>query len=172
MKNLTIFQLQAEIGQIIDDIVDAEIAGDTEAVEALLGELDQLYDARSTKLEGYVHVIKNSINTAKGCKSEAEFFDKRATALNNLAKRLKERLHDDLVHHDEESATAGKYRIARQKNSVPTVNVSIPDEDLPPEYQSVKVEADKKALRTALANGEEIDGVEMEVGEHVRIRAK
>ena len=172
MRNLTIFQLQAEIGEIIDDIVDAEIAGDTDAVDALIAKLDQLYDARTTKYEGYVHVIKNALNTAKGCKAEADFFAKRATALNNLAKRLKNNLHDDLVHHDEESVKAGKYRIARQKNSQPTVNVRIPDADLPAAYQKVTVEADKTALKQAIENGEEIDGVDLETGEHIRIRAK
>ena len=172
MKNLTIFQLQAEIGEIIDDIIDAELAGDTDAVEALLAKLDTLYESRSIKHEGYVHVIKNSLNTAKGCKAEADFFAKRATALNNLAKRLKDTLKEDLIHHDEESAKAGKYRIARQKNSQPTVNVHIPDEDLPSEYQNVTVEADKPALRKAIDGGEEIDGVDLEYGEHVRIRAK
>ena len=118
MNHLNIFELRAEIGRIVDDIVDAELAGDTDKVNALYAELDQLYDARSTKREGYVHIIKNALNTAKGCKSEADFFDKRATALNNLAKRLKETLHDDLVHHDEESVTAGKYKIARQNLSL------------------------------------------------------
>ena len=172
MKNLTIFQLQAEIGEIIDDIVDAEIAGDTEAVDALHAKLDTLYKSRSIKHEGYVHVIKNAINTAKGCKAEADFFAKRATALNNLAKRLKRNLLDDLVHHGEASVKAGKYRISRQKNSQPTVTIRIPDEDLPAVYQNVTIEADKTALKKALQNGEEIDGVDMETGEHVRIRAK
>ena len=172
MKHLTIFELQAEIEQIIDDIIDAELAGDKDAVDALHAELDKLYDARTTKHEGYVHVIKNSLNTAKGCKAEADFFAKRATALNNLAKRLKDTLKEDLIHHDEESVKAEKYRIARQKNSQPTVNIHIPDEDLPAEYQNVTVEADKPALRKAINGGEEIDGVDLEYGEHVRIRAK
>ena len=172
MKHLTIFDLRAEIEQIIDEIVDAEIAGDTDEVDALHAELDKLYDARSTKHEGYVHVIKNSLNAAKGCKAEADFFAKRATALNNLAKRLKDTLKDDLIEHDEKSVTAGKFRIARQKNSQPTVNVRIPTEELPSDYQHVTIEADKAALKQAITHGTEIDGVEIETGEHIRIRAK
>ena len=172
MKHLTIFDLRAEIEQIIDEILDAEIAGDTDAVDALHTELDKLYNARAAKHEGYVHVIKNTLNAAQGCKAEADFFAKRATALNNLAKRLKDTLKEDLIHHDEESVKAGKYRIARQKNSQPTVNVHIPDEDLPADYQNVTIEADKPALKQAITNGADIDGVDMEYGEHVRIRAK
>ena len=49
VKHLTIFDLRAEIEQILDEIVDAEIAGNTDAVEALHAELDKLYDARSKK---------------------------------------------------------------------------------------------------------------------------
>ena len=172
MKHLTIFELQAEIEQLIDEIVDAELVGDKDAVEVLHAELDTLYESRSIKHEGYVHVIKNSLNTAKGCKAEADFFAKRANALNNLAKRLKDTLKADLIEHDEKSVKAGKYRIARQKNSQPTVNVLIDAEDLPSEFQSVTVDADKAALKQAITHGTEVDGVDLEYGEHVRIRAK
>ena len=172
MRHLNIFELRAEIEQIIDEIVDAELAGDTSEVDALYAELDQLYDARSAKHEGYVHVIKNTLNAAQGCKAEADFFSKRANALINLAKRLKDTLHDDLREHGEESVTAGKFKIARQKNSQPTVNVRVPVTDLPTEYQNVTIEADKTALKLAIKTGEEIDGVDLEFGEHVRIRTK
>lgn len=172
MRHSNIFEIRGEIEQIIDEIVDAEIAGDTDEVDALYAELDELYDARDKKHEGYVHVIKNSLNVAKGCKAEADFFAKRATALNNLAKRLKDTLLADLVAYGEKSSVAGKFKIARQKNSQPTVNVSIPAEDLPTEYQNVTIEPDKTALKDAIDAGADVDGVEIVVGEHIRIRAK
>ena len=168
----TLFDLTKEIKAIILDIVDAEIAGDKDEVKALMAELDEFYDARESKHEGYVKVIKNSLAGAENHQSVSDEFGKRATALKNLAKRLKETLLDDMEQHGEEAVPAGIFKIARQQNSVPTVNVLIPDEDLPAEYQNVTVEADKTALRRAIKNGTEIDGVDMEYGEHVRIRAK
>ena len=163
----TLFELSSEVKHIIGDIVDAEIAGDTDAVDALVAKLDTAYDAREAKHESYVHVIKNALTAAKGNKAEADDFSARARALNNLAKRLKKRLVEDLQASGESEVNAGKFRIARQRNQ-PSVVLSVDAEDLPAEYQKVEIKADKDALRYAINAGETIEGVNLETGEHVR----
>ena len=105
MKALTLFELTASILQIIDEIVDAEIANDTEELQALYAELDTHYSNRSEKQAGYVHVIKNAEITAKACKAEAQAFMARSKALENLTARLKETLRLDLEQHGEKSTT-------------------------------------------------------------------
>ena len=171
MKHLTLFQLTDTISNIVDDIVDADIAGDEEERHALLEELATLYGARSEKHEGYVHVIKNAENTAKSCKAEAHAFLARAQALLNLSRRLKDTLLSDLHQHGEQRTDAGKFQIARQ-NGQKRIVVGIPPEELPTDYQRVTIEADKTALKTALSNGEKVDGVALEDTEHLRIRVK
>lgn len=170
MKHLTLFELTDAIRDLIDDIVDALIAGDTEAVESLFDELDRLYERRSEKHEGYVHVIKNAEASAEACYKEANAFYARNKALKGLATRLKETLLADLHQHGETKATAGKFKIARQKNSQPSVILNIAAEALPTEFQRITIEADKTALKDALKDGTEIDGVALITGEHIRIR--
>ena len=170
MKHLTLFELTDAIGDIVDDIVDAILTGDTEAVESLFDELDSLYEAREAKHEGYIHVIKNAEAAAEACYKEANAFYARNKALKGLATRLKDTLLADLHQHGETRTTAGKFKIARQKNSQPSVILNIASEALPTEYQRISIEANKEALKDALKNGREIDGVSLETGEHLRIR--
>lgn len=172
MKHLTLFQLNDEITDLVDDIVDALIAGDTELVDELIETLANLYTARAEKHEGYVHVIKNAEAAAEACYREANGFYTRSKALKGLAKRLKDTLMSDLEQHGETIATAGKFKIARQKNSQPSVILNIDADGLPSEYQRITIEANKEALKDALNNGTAIDGVELRTGEHIRIRVK
>ena len=65
MKHLTLFELTDAILDLVDDIVDASIAGDEEELNALYDELSTHYGKRASKHEGYVHVIKNAEATAK-----------------------------------------------------------------------------------------------------------
>ena len=169
MKHLTLFELTDAITDIVDELVDALIAGDTEEVESLLDELDSLYGARAEKHEGYVHVIKNAETAAAACKAQANAFYARAKALENLSRRLKDTLLADLQQHGETRTRAGNFKIARQNGS-PRVVVSIDAADLPVDFQRITIEADKTALKDALKHGETIDGVELESTEHIRIR--
>ena len=167
----TLFDLSDAIQAIISEIIDAEIAGDEEQVEALIEELDALHGVRNQKYEAYVHVIKNSEITSKACRAEADAFTKRARALENLAKRLKGNLLYDLQAHGDDVVNAGKFKIARQSGQKSVV-VNIEAYDLPEEFQRVTIEVDKSALKEALNRGEEIDGAELEDTEHVRIRVR
>ena len=171
MSKLTLFELTAEIENLLDDIVDAEIARDTETLDVLYAELDALHQARESKLVGYVHVVKNADAAAKACKDQANAFYARSKALENITRRLKDTLQQDLIHHDETSTTAGKFKIARQ-NGHPRVIIEIPISELPEDYQRVEVTADKTALKDALKNGMDVDGVALEATEHIRIRVK
>ena len=171
MKHLTLFELTDTITALVDDIVDAHLAGDEEELNALYDELESLYGARSEKHEGYVHVIKNAEATAKACRAEAAMFAARGKALENLAKRLKDTLLADLHQHGETQTTAGKFKLARQGGQ-PRVVIHVEAAALPQDYQRVTIEADKTALKDALKSGQEIDGVELEDTEHIRIRVK
>ena len=93
---------------------------------------------------------------------------KKAAARENLSKRLKKVLVGDLSHHGEESVLAGDFKLTRKITD--SVKLHIDAEDLPAEYQRVKIEADKPELKRALKRGEEIDGAELEETEHIQIK--
>ena len=166
----SIFEISRIIEELVTDIVNAELAGETDIVEDLHSVLDELHMARNEKHESYVHVIKNAGNAADGLKAQIAEFRKKVTALENLQKRLKETLIGDLQRHDEQSVTAGNFKIARQTRD--SVTVHIEAEQLPEEYQRVKVEADKTEIKLAMRRGDIIDGVELTETEHLRISLK
>ena len=169
---MTIFDIAKAIGDKVNEILDAVLDRETdEAIDVLYDELDSLYETREAKLESYVHVVKNAEAAAQACKDEANAFYAKSKAYENLARRLKDTLLGDLIHHDERSAPAGAFKIGRQK-SPPRVLVLIDPSELPAEFQRVTVEADKTALKAAIKENGGIDGVALEESEHVRIRVR
>ena len=163
MNTFTHVESTDTIKAIIHDLIDAQIAGDEDEIQALIQalmeKLDTLYSERSEKHEGYIHVIRNAQDEAKALKT-------RASALTNLAKQLRETLLDDMIQHGETQTNAGKFRLRRQ-NGTPRVVLHIDAVDLPEAYQHIT--ADRTALRRALRTGEAIEGVELEPTEHIRI---
>lgn len=169
---MTIFEIATAIADKVNDILDALLdRTDADEINALYVELDDLYETRSEKLESYVHVIKNADAAAEACKKEANLFYAKSKAYENLSRRLKDTLLQDLTHHDEKRTTVGNFSLARQK-SPPRVLVFVDPSELPTEYQRVTIEADKTALKKALKVNGGIDGVALEESEHIRIRVK
>ena len=151
MNTFTPFEITDTLEVIRRDIIDAQIAGDEDEIQALMEKLDALYSERSEKHEDYIHVIKNAEMEAK--------------ALNTLAKLLRGTLLDDMIQHGEKQNNVGKFRLSRRNGA--RVVLHIDAGDLPEAYR--RITADKNALRRALSGGEVIEGVELEPTEHVRI---
>ena len=159
MNTFTHVEPTDTIEAIIHDIIDAQIVGNEDEIQALMEKLNTLYSERSEKHEDYIHVIRNA-------QAEAKALRTRASALTNLAKQLRGTLLDDMVQHGEKQTNAGKFRLRRQ-NGPPRVVLHIDAVDLPEEYQ--RITADKNALSRVLRNGEAIEGVELEPTEHIKI---
>ena len=151
MNTFTPFEITDTLEVIRRDIIDAQIAGDEDEIQALMGKLDALYSERSEKHEDYIHVIRNAEMEAK--------------ALNTLAKLLRGTLLDDMIQHGEKRNNVGKFQLSRRNGA--RVVLHIDADDLPEAYR--RITADKNALRRALSAGEVIEGVELEPTEHVRI---
>ena len=162
MNTFTHVEPTDTIEAIIHDIIDAQIAGDEDDIQALIQtlmeKLDTRYSERSEKHEGYIHVIRNA-------QAEAEALKIRTRALTNLAKQLRGTLLDDMIQHGEKQNNVGKFRLSRRNGA--RVVLHIDADDLPEEYW--RITADKNALKRALSGGEVIEGVELEPTEHVRI---
>ena len=151
MNTFTPFEITETLEVIRRDIIDAQIAGDEDEIQALMEKLDALYSERSEKHEDYIHVIRNAEMEAK--------------ALNTLAKLLRGTLLDDMIQHGEKQNNVGKFRLSRRNGA--RVVLHIDAGDLPEAYR--RITADRNALRRALSEGEVIEGVEIEPTEHVRI---
>ena len=151
MNTFRPFEITDTLEVIRRDIIDAQIAGDDDEIQALMEKLDALYSERSEKHEDYIHVIKNAEMEAK--------------ALNTLAKLLRGTLLDDMIQHGEKQNNVGKFRLSRRNGA--RVVLHIDAGELPEAYR--RITADTTALKRALSGGEVIEGVELEPTEHVRI---
>ena len=151
MNTFTPFEITDTLEVIRRDIIDAQIAGDEDEIQALMEKLDALYSERREKHEDYIHVIKNAEMEAK--------------ALNTLAKLLRGTLLDDMIQHGEKQNNVGKFRLSRRNGA--RVVLHIDAGELPEAYR--RITADTTALRRVLSGGEVIEGVELEPTEHVRI---
>ena len=166
----SIFDISHEITEITSEIVYAEMNGDTELVNSLFDKLEMMHAFRSEKHEAYIHVIKNAENAVTGHRAQADEHRQRASALENLSARLKRNLVLDLKLHKEDSTTAGEFKLARRKMHSVIIHGEV--EDLPEQFQRVKIEPEKMELKRALKRGEEVDGVELTETEHLRISLK
>lgn len=136
--------------------------------EAFQDALDNLTDEINTKAENIAAVLKQMEADAKMLKDEEARLKSRRIAIENNHKRLKEYLKNELEVMDIEKVKTPKFTITVRNNPVKVV---IKDEDLiPVDYKIPKYSIDKKTLKEALLNGEEIKGVELIQEKGVQIR--
>ena len=169
MKGLSLYQLNAEVMEIVLSIEAAELHECDELIEDLIDELEEAQDAIAKKRESYVHVLRSAEAQANALREESTRFLARARAMENLSKRLKQALHDDLVEKGEDCADAGIFKLGIYQ-SPPKVVFRVPIENLPSEYKKVTVRADTSAISDTIRNGGEVEGAELDYGTHIRIR--
>lgn len=163
----TFFDIKGEIRSIVGAITDAQAEGDHELVSERTDELIALMDKHEDKYELYAYTIKNSINGAKKSKEIAHPYKAKASALNKLAELLEQRLKDDMKQRNLKEVKARIFTIRIVKAKNPKVIVNIPAEQLPERFQ--RVEPNKIELNSAIIDGEEVEGVTLELGEYIKI---
>ena len=162
-------KIKGEIRSIVGTITEAQAERNDELVSELTDELIALMDKHEDKYGLYAHVIKNSINGAKVSTERARPHNAKASALNKLAELLKQRLKDDMKQRNLKEVEARICTIRIEENNISKVIVNIPAEQLPKRFQRVRVEPNKIKLRSAIEDKEEVEGVTLEFGEHIKI---
>ncbi len=155
--------------ELVVKIEAATAEENDELVAELEATLEEVAPAIDKKRESYVHIIRTSQAHAKGLREESKRFSERAKQMENLAKRLTNVLHQDMVDNGEVKAEAGMFQL-RITNSPQRVKLTIPAEELPDFLQKVSYTADLALLRDVLKGGGEIEGAERVQGTHLRIR--
>ena len=169
----TLYDITADMRQIDEllttlegDISDPAIE---EAITEWIAEMDS--DLK-TKVDGYAAYVTELLALAAARKDEARRLKERATVNENAAKRLKERLLYALQERGIDKVETLRYTVTVAKNGgVAPLDVQVAPEALPPRFQKVTIDADNKAIRAAIAAGEEVDGATlMERGTSLRIK--
>jgi hypothetical protein len=125
---------------------------DAETGEVDTDKLDELTMLRDEKLENIALWIKDLKAEAEALKAEKLAFQARQAAAENKAESLKNYLTGFL--HGEKFKTTKCVISFRRSEKVEILN----ELDLPPEFTTVEIKADKTAIKQAIKNGQEVAG--------------
>jgi hypothetical protein len=145
---------------------------DPEADQAVDNWLAELGSARDEKIDAYCSLYREFDLRAKAREEEATRLFNLASADLNAARRLRERLLYFFELHRISKLETERFRltVAANGGALPLF-VDCEPEALPEDYQRVRIEADKAAIREALESGAPLDFARLgERGRHLRIR--
>lgn len=131
---------------------------DAETGEVDTAKLDELTMLRDEKLESIALWIKDLKAEAEALKAEKLVFAARQSAAEHRAESLKNYLTGFL--HGEKFKTTRCAISFRKTESVKITN----ELELPPEFTTVEIKADKNAIKQAIKNGQTVQGAEIVEG--------
>ena len=185
--SLTLWKLDREQRNRLEDLLEAEetlnavqyaknstaydIEEAREAVAEAQEALAEISELIGNKLGNYAKYIQNLETLKKGVEAKVREFTRRKNAIQRTMDWLKGTLNLYLETHNMRSIEADDFKIAKQKGA-PSVQIEIPLDALPEDFQRITIEADKIALRDALKRGETIDGVTLVRNEFLRIKTR
>ena len=142
---MTLYEIDKEMQKCIDE----------ETGEVNIEMLDALTMARDSKIENIALWIKDLKAEAEALKTEKMNFAKRQSAAEHRAEGLKNYLTAYLAGQKFKTT---KCSISfRHTKSVKIIN----ELELPPEYTTIEIHADKKAIKDAIDKGKEVSGAEL-----------
>jgi len=128
-------------------------------IDALLAELEGNIEV---KVENYCWLIKEIEGRATIRLLESKRIKALATTNENLVKSLKERLKFFFESQAIQKLECKTFKVSIANNGgVQPLQVDLPADQLPVQFQKITIEADNQALRKAIEIGTEIDGVKL-----------
>lgn len=131
--------------------------------------LNELKEARDTKIENIALYYKEALVEAEALKAEAEKLSARAKTVQKKADRLKEYLSINLQRENQMDFETSRCKISFRKSEV----VSIPDEDmLLKKYLKKKVTyvPDKETIKAQLKAGKAVKGATLITKQNIQIK--
>lgn len=156
-----------------------EITGKFELIQSLIEEgadeeifeeaLSNINAELAEKLEGYAMVIKNMESDVEGFKSEEKRLADRRRAMENKIKRMREDMQESMTTAGQKKVKGNRFSFNVQNSPM---SLKVNDDKWIPEGYWIPQEPklNRKELLDDLKQGEEIPGVEITQGEHLRIR--
>lgn len=158
--------------KILQFWAERETAADGE-LDPVMDELLQELEGRTEdKVESYCRIIRELELTAAARKDEADRIRKLADQDSNTVKSMKSRLQYffGLQGIDKLKTKNFNLSICANGGHAP-VEITIPPEQLPKEFQKIDIKPNMETIREALKMGTSLDGVTLlPRGEHLRIK--
>lgn len=149
-------EFDQETGEYIDN---------SETIQQLFNDLKLDLD---TKLNNTRYLMLELESGAKTLKDEAKRLNERAKVMENKSAMLKQLIFGAVQILPDKKIKTDKFNFTIAK-SQPSVKI-LDEESLPRAYRVAKWSADKKKIKEALQNGEDIQGCSLEVSESLRIK--
>lgn len=168
---MSLYAIRSEMESILDAILESGIDG-PEAQDALNSHLEGLDAALEEKADDYAALIQSLNIRAEARRSEAARMRQLAETDSALADRLKRALKEAMEATGKLKLDTARFKLSVAGNGgKQPLRVEIDAVNLPKELQSIKVEANKEAIRAALEAGATIAGCSLEArGTSLRIR--
>ena len=155
---MNLYQIKSEIADIIDAILDGGV-DNPEAQGALEEHLAGLDTVLEAKADDYAGLIQELLVRAEARADEARRIRALADADRALADRLKQRLKEAMETTGKLKLDTPRFKLAVAGNGgKQPLEVAVEPTALDPQYQAVKVEANKDAIRAALEAGTAVPG--------------
>lgn len=148
MSNL--YDLTTELKTLMDMLSDTEL--DEEAVKNCLEGVKFEFDK---KVAGYGMVIRSLEADGKAFQEEADFYQRKATTINNNIKKLKNAILSAMISTDQTDIKTDKFCFKVQNNGGKQPLVI--DGDVPDSMTKVIIEPDNEKIRSFLSGLDEND---------------
>lgn len=156
-----------EIDSALRELYENAINDDGELSPELEWQIEKLEMERDRKIEGCGIVYKEMLAEAKALGEEVKALAERKKVAENKAERLKYFLSGQM--RDGEKIKTERIAISWRKSERVEIDPLQADR-LPLEYQRVKTEPDKTALKDALKAGKQIEGVLLVTSQNLQIK--
>lgn len=155
---MSLYAIKSEIADIIDAILDGGVDS-PEAQGALEEHLAGLDTVLEAKADDYAGLIQELLVRAEARADEARRIRALADADRALADRLKQRLKEAMEAVGKLKLDTPRFKLVVAGNGgKQPLEVAVEPTALAPQYQAVKVEANKEAIRAALEAGTAVPG--------------
>lgn len=124
----------------------------------------------SDKLDGAAYIAKELEQTADALKDEAKRLTARASHFSKNADRLKALMLAALVESEEDKIKTDKWTFSTRKSETIEIDPLVTADDMDRKYTRLKREFDKVALKAALKDGIEIEGVSIATSINLSIK--
>jgi len=154
----SLYELSKEMGRIVELLENEEFDPETGEVtpnEKLREEFEQIELGIYEKLDNTYYYIEELKGKAETLDKEIKRLRNKREAILNKAERLKEIIKDYINTTEDKRVKTDKFSFFIRKSKA----VEIADIDkIPVRFLRIKKEADKNKIRTALLDGETVEG--------------
>ena len=167
MKKQSIFDIQDDFDALFwmaeEERANSEDGTISEETQKMLDDFErELATSLADKADNYIYVMRDAEGRADTIKAEIKRLKALETSYRNKSARLKTMLRGAMMFMKMDKLVTKLHKLSLAKaGGKQKLEINCKPEDLPDYFIDMVPQIDKDALREALADGEQIDGVQL-----------